>query len=523
MSDKLTPEQVQDVLNFSEALYIAEKSGFYTPYLSNELLKNLNNNPLVPTIDKIKEALASYKQSGESLQSYTEFMSNFDMIFKRTLWSYVNTLAFDLNVICTNAFTQSDYESSQYLEDKRRVYDFLDKFNYVDEFRKVTLQLMLNEVYFTWFRKTKWGNKGMKYALQIMPQQYCMLTGYWEHGLLFDFDMSYFLQPGVDIDGFDPVFKEYYQRTFGNESGLYVNYRPTNPLNARTGEYAYWVQTSPMNGSWVFKMNPSNFTTVPYLAPFLKDAIRNDDIEQLQYDKDMLAAYGILAGEIRMRENSNAGEKADQFALNPTTLGTFMGKVKAGLDKRVKAVAMPTENTKFYQFSDSNSSMYENQLANSAGVGSGISRVIYSSDRMSNAEIEAGIIDQYNTMKPLYNQFSNFLNFYVNQITKKFKFKFVFDGCSYPFEREKRFDKAMKLAEKGMVLSPGYYASLMGIRPQDFERMLEESKYGGWNQLWQTPLNSFAVSSNDEGGRPRQEGSVNDSTEGSRNSEDGLE
>ena len=141
MSDKLTPEQVQDVLNFSEALYIAEKSGFYTPYLSNELLKNLNNNPLVPTIDKIKEALASYKQSGESLQSYTEFMSNFDMIFKRTLWSYVNTLAFDLNVICTNAFTQSDYESSQYLEDKRRVYDFLDKFNYVDEFRKVTLQI----------------------------------------------------------------------------------------------------------------------------------------------------------------------------------------------------------------------------------------------------------------------------------------------------------------------------------------------------------------------------------------------
>ena len=139
----------------------------------------------------------------------------------------------------------------------------------------------------------------------------------------------------------------------------------------------------------------------------------------------MLAAYGILAGEIRMRENSNAGEKADQFALNPTTLGTFMGKVKAGLDKRVKAVAMPTENTKFYQFSDSNSGMYENQLANSAGVGSGISRVIYSSDRMSNAEIEAGIIDQYNTMKPLYNQFSNFLNFYVNQITKRYRFKFL--------------------------------------------------------------------------------------------------
>ena len=334
--------------------------------------------------------------------------------------------------------------------------------------------------------------------------------------------MSYFLQPGVDIDGFDPVFKEYYQRTFGNESGLYVNYRPTNPLNARTGEYAYWVQTSPMQGAWAFKFNPSNFTTVPYLAPFLKDAIRNDDIEQLQYDKDILAAYGILAGEIRMRENSNAGEKADQFALNPTTLGTFMGKVKAGLDKRVKAVAMPTENTKFYQFSDSNSGMYENQLANSAGVGSGISRVIYSSDRMSNAEIEAGIIDQYNTMKPLYNQFSNFLNFYVNQITKKYKFSLILEGCSYPFEREKRFEKLLKLSDKGLILAPSAWASALGMKPQDFERSLQESKWTNWNELWQAPINANTLSS-DSGGRPRMSTEENsDSSESSRDGINGL-
>lgn len=44
---------------------------------------------------------------------------------------------------------------------------------------------------------------------------------------------------------------------------------------------------------------------------------------------------------------------------------------------------------------------------------------------MSAAEIEAGIIDQYNTMKPLYYQFENFLNYYVNQLTTKYKFKFT--------------------------------------------------------------------------------------------------
>ena len=64
--------------------------------------------------------------------------------------------------------------------------NFLTKFDYKTEFRNVLKQVMKNETYYTWFRRQKWGNKGMKYALQVMPQDYCMLTGYWEKGLLFD-------------------------------------------------------------------------------------------------------------------------------------------------------------------------------------------------------------------------------------------------------------------------------------------------------------------------------------------------
>ena len=110
---------------------------------------------------------------------------------------------------------------------------------------------MLNEVYYVWFRKTKWGNKGMKYALQVLPQDRCMLTGYWEKGMLFDFDMSYFLQAGVDIDGYDPVFKKYYNRVFGNGGEALLNYRPTNGFENRIGAYAMWTQTSPDDGAWV--------------------------------------------------------------------------------------------------------------------------------------------------------------------------------------------------------------------------------------------------------------------------------
>lgn len=522
MPEQLTREQLQDVIQFSQALYAAENIGIYSPWLSNQLLQGLNNNPRIPDLDKIKEALADYKNQAKDLQGYMEFMNNYDMIFKRTLQSYANVLAFDLQIVCTNAFTQADYESDEYKEDKKRIYKFLDRFDYIQEFKNVVLEVLLHETYFTWFRKTKWGNQGMKCALQIMPQDYCILTGYWENGLLWDLDYNYFLQPGVDIDGFDPSIKKTFYSMFGPDSKPIINYRPTAPLNKRTGQYAYWAQTSPNDGAWAWKFDPKNFNATPYLAPFLKDAIMNDEVAQLQVDKDMISAYAVLAGEIRLFDNAKSGTKANQFAIDPATLGTFMGKAKQGLGKLLKLVAMPVENLKFFQFSDSTPDMYSDQLSNSAGVGSGVSRVIYSSDRMSNAEIEAGIIDQYNTMKPLYQQFNKFMTFYGNQLTRKYKFKFIFDGCSYPFEREKRFERLIKAADKGMVLNPSAYASVLGYAPQDFERMLQESKWGGWNELWQLPLNASTTAQTEGGRPPKEDGDLSDSGEGNRNSDGEL-
>ncbi len=43
MADNLTQGQVQEVIEFSQALYAAEASGLYSPWLSNQLLQNLNN------------------------------------------------------------------------------------------------------------------------------------------------------------------------------------------------------------------------------------------------------------------------------------------------------------------------------------------------------------------------------------------------------------------------------------------------------------------------------------------------
>ena len=514
MEEKISRSDIQDVIDFSAGLMAVDN--FYSPFLSNQLLTNLNNNPRLPSAESVKKALNDYKNSGEELQGFVEFASSFDMIFKRTLYSYANALSFDLQITCKNAYTDSDYQSDEYKKDRQTVDNFLTNFDYKKEFYNVLLNVLKRDTYFTWFRKTKTGNRGkMKFALQIMPQDYCMLTGYFEKGLLWSMNQLYWTLPGVDLDSYDPSLKRTYQRALENAE---LNYKPSAPLNERNGSYALWADVSPLDGAWCFKWATDNFANNPFLSPYVANVLRSDEIGELQYNKDLIAASGILAGEIQLYDQAHSGQKANQFSIDPKTLGAFMQKVKSGLNGAAKIAAVPLGNIKYFQFEDKNPNSYTNELTTTAGIGTGISRVIYSSDKMSNAELEAALNEVYQTMKPMYAQFNNFLDFYVNQMTSKYKFKFEFVGSNYQFERDARFDKMMKMADKGLVLNSSAWASAVGMNPVTFDRMLAESKYTGWIDKYSTlMLNANTTAQSNEGGRPRQSGtSLTESGEASR-------
>ena len=519
MEEKISRSDIQDVIDFSAGLMAADN--FYSPFLSNQLLTNLNNNPRLPSAESVKKALNDYKNSGEELQGFVEFASSFDMIFKRTLYSYANALSFDLQITCKNAYTESDYQSDEYKKDRQTVDNFLTNFDYKKEFYNVLLNVLKRDTYFTWFRKIKTGNRGkMKFALQIMPQDYCMLTGYFEKGLLWSMNQLYWTLPGVDLDSYDPSLKRTYQRALENAE---LNYKPSAPLNERNGSYALWADVSPLDGAWCFKWATDNFANNPFLSPYVANILRSDEIGELQYNKDLIAASGILAGEIQLYDQARSGQKANQFSIDPKTLGAFMQKVKSGLNGVAKIAAVPLANIKYFQFEDKNPNSYTNELTTTAGIGTGISRVIYSSDKMSNAELEAALNEVYQTMKPMYAQFNNFLDFYVNQMTSKYKFKFEFVGSNYQFERDARFDKMMKMADKGLVLNSSAWASAVGMNPVTFDRMLAESKYTGWIDKYSQMLLNTNTSSYkaNEGGRERK--NARDLTESGEASRETLE
>jgi hypothetical protein len=477
-NEVLSEEQVkwlQEVaVAFSETTL--NHSNIFTPSLLNQNLINLNNNPETPNYDKLVKALENAKSNGEKLRGFQEWMELAEITFKRLLEYYANILSFDLSYTCINVKDKKEFGTAKYKKDKQKVEDFLTHFNYKKEFLKTVRQMMRTETAFYWLRNNGDINKP-EYTLQLMPQRYCLITGAWEKGFLYDFDMNYFLQPGVDINGYDPVFKEFMATMYGG-GGVHKNYNPSNSFNKRNGMFAYWTQTSPIymhnnlpSGAWVFKLDDSSFNDVPFLSSLMRDAILNIPVKKLQYDKDALGAYAYLIGEIKMLKSN----EANATAFDPVRLGTLLQIVKQAIGKHIVVGAMPAEENKWYQYKDENTSMAETQVKTTLASGAGASRILYSSDKMSQEEIRNAILADYNVMRKVYTQFNNFLDFYVNQLTKHYKFKFAFDGSVYGFEREWRKDGIMKLAQTGIVLNDTAFASAFGYDPVMFSHMLFET------------------------------------------------
>ena len=517
---QLSDEQLFSTLTFAQSLNKGF-TGLYSPWTQHELLVNLNNLPsTAPTHKKVDEALSKIPVDEETLQRFSEFFEVFDMIYNKVMEYYEGILAFDLRITCKNCKDPKEFASKEYKEDLKRVYKFLDCFGYKQEFRKALRQMLRTDSAFYWFRDSQGTydkdedaldiSKLRNFSLQTLPQDHCIITGYCNKSTpLFDFNMDYFTNSSVDIDLYDPWFRKTYNTMFNN--GMHDRpYIPHSQLSARKGIYTNYVQTSPTNGAWCFKYNINNFSAIPPLAGLMRSVVDNDTVAKLQIDKDIIGAYYLLAGEIGMMDGLKSGEKPNQTKFDPKTLGTFMNLVTSGLKNNVKPVAMPLENIRGWQFTDSNPSSVKNQFTTSSALGNSASPLIYQDGSMSQAELQNAILTDYNRMKKLYPQFENFLEFFINKKTKKYKFSFKLDGSTYDFEREKRQTAIKDMASLGLTLGESAWASAFGYEPQEFSRLLEEAHYGDLQDKLTilanlNTMNTTAVgNTRAEGGRPQK-------------------
>lgn len=531
----ISKESVESVVEFANAMYngLGGFGYFATPFTQNQNLVSLNNNPRVPTYEKILEALRNSPMDGQTLCGYSEFMEVWDTIYGKTIDYLTGLLAFNIGYKPTNMKDPSKEMSSQpYKDDIRRVEKFLRTFNYKQEFRKIVKEVLRHETSYVWFRDTRAIynpidieeddiKKNEKFALQMLPQNFCVLTGYVDGGeLLYDFNMNYFLNGTVDINLFAPELKKKFKETFTDTSGAYV---PSAQLSNRNGSFATYVQCSPNDGAYAFKFDISNFRQVPPLASLMKSVFDNTTIEQLQKDKDIASAYALLMGEIKTYDNAKSGTQPNQYAISKTSMGQFLALVQSGLQKNIKPVALPLEETRLAQFTDGSPLMSNYKLKESSGQGASASSLIYTDGKMAQFEMQQAVETDYAKMKPLYYQFCAFLNRFVNQKTSKYKFEFTLDGLDREFYRMQKLKDYTQLANVGLVMGEQELASCLNMTPFALKKSLEMAHYGDMTSLL-TPL--LNINTMKDGSNPsskevgNQEKDSNEITDSGANSRD---
>lgn len=498
-TESITDEELYDVLEFAKNMYSgAYQNNIFTPELVNSRLKDVSLNPLAGTKEEIEKALANPKNSEKQLVGYSEYFELVDMLYKRQLYYLGNLLSWDYTYTCVNISKDEEYNSLAFKKDEKSVIDFLDKFKVKQEFQRIFRQLIRQEIYYGVLRQ----DSDEQYTVQELNKDYCRTTGRWERGLLFDFNMQYFLGvAGVDINMFPDVFKKYYKRVMDNKNN---GYNPSKNIDIRNGEWVLWVQTSPDDGMWAFKMTPEIIANVPIFSPLFTDLSMRPLVRNLQQNKYIIEASKVLIGLVGFNKDAKSGSVRDALNMSPETIGKFANLIRQGLTKEIQFGVAPFSDVLNFEWKSDGNNILDEYNKVTIGQGGTNTRLLYATDKMNAVESRNSLAIDEQLVEFIYPYFENFIEYYANKRTKKYKFKFKFEGTNMPDNKQSRLDNAMTLAQSGIVL-PQKIAAAMGMEYHDFERQLAMGRSKKFTEMLTPLLTSYTMSGKDmQGGRPQK-------------------
>ncbi len=496
----VSEDQVWTTLEFAQAL-----GGLYpavfNPMLVNQRLKDMS---LISTSEitqeKAEKALANPKNSERELLAISENLEVSSTTYRRIIDYLSNLPSWDWTYVAMNIESPEEFKSPAYKKDLKVVKDFFYKFDHKREFGYALKQMLREEVFFCSFR-----NDGDRWVLQQLPSDRCMITGKWDYGTLFSFDYSFFLQGGVPIDGFAPSFKTGFRNLFG-ENGKIIDYIPMRNIDTRDqNSYAYWGDMSPEDGAWAWKMQPEKNFKASYFSGMFPDLALQPTIRNLQKNNYLSDAVKLIMGEVgTLNKDAKGPSLRDNFNLSPELAAKFLQLVKSAINNSAVSVASaPLSNMKAFQF-EGNNELYQSYLMNLLGLSGVNSNILFSSSQKQNVqESLLGVDVDQHIVENLYPMFENFLEYQVNKLTKKYKFKFTLEGTRFYIDKERRLDRQMTLTDKGIVNPQKIFAAL-GVNPFEFQTQMDEAKAMGWVDNLTPIISSFQQSPNaKDKGRPK--------------------
>ena len=521
----LTETEVFDIIKFALQLEtgLLDSGGALSPLLLNQRMKDITLNPMQATEQVVSAALNNPKDSEEILQQFSQDYEIQSQAYKALLAYLGNMLSFDLSYYVSpikkdgTLIRNFDYSGAKYRKDLTIVKEFLTKFDYKEEFSKVVKGLLRNE---TFFGLPRFGGNSRIVIQEFPPSpKYSMITGRWEYGLLFSVNMFWFQLQGVDINMYPRFFKQKLSELF---DGSTPKYNPAlSPIMRGSNSWVYW-QDVPADIGFCWKMTPEIVTRIPYFSGLFPDLLQQPVIRSLQKNINMSVAARLLFGEIATLKDATA-KKPNNFVIDHELLGKFLAVVKSAVGESIKVAGFPLQNVQGMSFPAENevySSYWKTALATS-GVNTNL---IFTSDvRPNSLESQLSLNVDEQLMYSLYPQFSNFLEYYVNQRTHDFNFKFDFEGTQFYNNRKERLEKQIQLVDKGIVM-PQKIAAAIGMTYESFSQQMAEAKSMGWIDELTPIVSAYQMSGTNNAGRPQKDDNdLSDSGEETRSAGSNLE
>ena len=502
----ISEENVKYVLEYAQSLSGQIGQQFLSPSMINARMQDTTLNPSQATEAELVKALKTPKNSERQLQEFSQDFEIQSQVYKKLIEYQSNILAFDLTYDCINA-EYKDYGGKNYNKDLDKVKEFIDKFDYRREFKIAVQEMIRNDAFFCAPRF-----EGNQYVLQELPNSvdWTLITGRWDYGLLFSFNMDWFMQQGVDINFYPAFFKRKYIETYKIDKKQKPYSPPINPVYRGQSSHAEWQDVPPDEG-WAWKMNTSMATRLPLYSGLFLDLLEQPTMRALQKSVNMANAAKLVIGEIPLLNKTTQASTKDQFSISAKNLGEFLALVKSAIGSAIKTAAVPLTNIKGIDF-EADNELYSSYLKTALATSGVNTNLLFTSDTKQNAiESQLALNVDENQLIALYPDFEKFLNYHVNKDTKNFKFKFHLEGTNFYLNRAQRFDNQMTLAGQGIVL-PQKIAASLGMDPFSFQRQLDEARASKFVDNL-TPITPGAQLSGKDTGRPQKSDSEIKSTD----------
>ena len=431
----------------------------YNPFLQNQRLKMINSTPGDMDMETLTKALSSPNGSEVSLRKQGWSLSSSQYLYYKIL-----RLAADIPKFkyykTPELLEAKEYNSDKFIKEDVYVDEWLEKFDVVNTFKKVSLEtkregkpsyLLRNSI--------KEGKKGVNYAtLQKLPTEWIKLTGIGEHGYIASLNMMLFMNPAFSIHQYPDFIGEIwkgltesgaiyenpnyrkkgktkdekysinlellknYEYKYESDSGI-ETLRGNIVIDGKAGlksiSYAYWIQL-PQEVCYTFCSDNSNAWALPDTSGLFLGLRELTDYDTLAGLIQSTPLTALLTAEAECVNNPNPGQ--NQTVLAAETIAGFQEKFNSSTSTNLESFFAPLKNFKLLTLPNvPNSSDITSNATKNFISRAGLSGLIPATDKPSVAQIKGSQLLEEAACDFVTRQLESVLNYIINNLI----------GCEY--------------------------------------------------------------------------------------------